>query len=305
MLSVLTWLWAQPGVKSAYTADHVNLWATMIRRNLTLPHRIACVTDMPAGIDPSIEIIAPPRDFEAMRIPTWAETRPQCLRRLVMFAPDAAATFGERIVCMDLDCVIGRSLDPLFVGDHEFKICQGSTPDRPYNGSIFMLRAGSRPQVFEKFTREAAIEAGRRFLGSDQAWISHILPREKTWGEPDGVYFWNLIGQVEAEISRVTFFPGTPKPWDVVLGDQASWVVRNYRTRLGGRCLVVGNGTHVWTEVAQSLKTGRFDRVIVSPEVKPYWQGEALVAPNDAAADRLVSMLGFDQTVYCGRRGRE
>src|SRR5690242_3543774 len=68
MITVLTWLWHQQRGPS-YSAAHVNIWADMVRRNLSMPHRIACVTDHPEGIDPSVEIIAPPRDFEDVRIP--------------------------------------------------------------------------------------------------------------------------------------------------------------------------------------------------------------------------------------------
>src|SRR5690606_10463870 len=105
--------WSQPVGKTTYTRDHVLIWADMVRRNLSMPHRIACVTDLVDEL-PGVEIIAPPREFEAVRIPTWGSGRPQCLRRLTMFAPDAAKVFGERFVCMDLDSIVGGPLDPLF-----------------------------------------------------------------------------------------------------------------------------------------------------------------------------------------------
>lgn len=303
MLTILSWFWAQPGVRSAYTADHVNIWKSMVRRNLTLPHRIACVTDIPSGIDSSVEIIAPPRDFENVRIPTWGAHRPQCLRRLAMFAPDAGAVFGERIVCMDLDCVVSRNLDPLFAGGEDFRICRGTTSDRPYNGSLFMLRAGARPQVYTKFTPEAAAAAGREFLGSDQAWIGKTLPREKTWSDEDGVFFWDALGQVCTEVSRVTFFPGVPKPDDLVKRGFPTWASDHYRTRTPGRCLVIGNAEGVWDEVEKALKTKRFDRVIVSPEVAQHWAGPVVEARDDETADRLVTMLGYEDVTYCGRGG--
>ncbi|AEI71094.1 hypothetical protein [EBPR siphovirus 3] len=275
----------------------------MVRRNLTIPHRIACVTDIPSGIDSAVDIIAPPRDFEDVRIPTWGESRPQCLRRLAMFAPDAGAIFGERIVCMDLDCVVSQSLDPLFAGDEDFRICRGTTRDRPYNGSLFMLRAGARPQAYTRFTPEAAAAAGRDFLGSDQAWLSKVLPREKTWGDEDGVYFWDAIGQACTAVSRVTFFPGTPKPHDLVERGFPEWVGQHYRAQPTGRCLVIGNADGVWDEVAKALKTKRFDRVIVSPQVAQHWDGPVVEAKDDETADRLVAMLGYEDVTYCGRGG--
>src|SRR5688572_28605410 len=113
----------------------------MIRRYLTIAHRLAVVTDEPLDI-PGVEIIRPPHDFTDIRIPSWPEHRPQCLRRLSMFRPDAAEIFGEEIACFDLDLVVSGPLDPLFHGAAEFRMAIGTAPNRPYNGSLLYLRAG-------------------------------------------------------------------------------------------------------------------------------------------------------------------
>lgn len=218
LITVLTWLWSQETTRTAYTADHVNVWANMVRRNLSMPHRVACVTDMPQGIDPSVEIIGPPGDFLDITNPKWSNGRPQCYRRLSMFRRDAAKLFGERFVCMDLDCVIGGPLDPLFDRDDDLVLFKGTISSRPYNGSMMLIRAGCRPKVFERFDQGGALVSGRLFVGSDQAWLAHFLgPHEKTWSEPDGVfwfgsrYYRNVTRQ---NPPRVLFFPGKLKPWD-------------------------------------------------------------------------------------------
>lgn len=304
-LTVLTWLWSQPGGRAAYTAEHVNIWAAMVRRHLGLPHRLACVTDMAAGIDASVEIIAPPREFEDVVLPTWGPARPQCLRRLSMFRADAAAMFGERFVCMDLDCVVGGPLDPLFEVADDFRIFRGTSPGRPYNGSMMLLTAGTRPQVYERFTPQGAVEAGRRFIGSDQAWISQVLgPREATWGPEDGVHWWGARPR-PAE-ARLMFFPGGEKPWQVVGRGDDRWVERHYRGHRASRCLILGYAPDVWAEVEAALATGRFAAVIASPEAAAHWAGEVLaVADSDAEAERLAAMHGFSESVFCGRSERE
>lgn len=308
MLTVLTWLWHQPSVRVGYTAWHVNIWADMVRRNLAMPHRVACVTDMPAGIDPSIAIIEPPREFEDWTIPSWGPGRPQCLRRIAMFAPDAAARFGDRFVCMDLDCVVSGPLDPLFDTDAEFMMFRGTAKGRPYNGSMILLQAGARPQVYARFDRGAAVRAGQRFVGSDQAWISACLgPGEKTWGVEHGAHNW--LGRHPTEgTCRVMFFPGRPKPWDLVDVDEP-FCVRHYRRDPVPRaCLVLGYGANVWREADAALDLagqGRrppFDAVIASPEAARHWPGKLLaVAADDFHADRLAAMYGFDDVVFCGR----
>ena len=215
MITVLSWLWRQPGGRITYTARHVNIWAAMVRRNLSMPHRIACVTDMPEGIDSSIKIIRPAGEFEDIT-PVWAAHKPNCFRRLVMFKPDAAKTFGRRFVSMDLDCVIGGPLDPLFDRKDDFVISKGTDPSRPYNGSLMLLKAGCRPQVYEQFNQAAADASGSLYHGSDQAWLMHCLgPNEATWDESDGVWHWHrYMKEVKRAKPTILFFPGKRKPWE-------------------------------------------------------------------------------------------
>jgi hypothetical protein len=215
VLTVLTWLWRQPQSRADYDAEAVNVWAHMVSRNLSMPHRIACVTDMPEGIEPWIEIIAPPGDFLDISNPRWTNGRPQCYRRLSMFRRDAGAIFGERFVSMDLDCVIGGPLDPLFDRDDDLMLFKGTLRGRPYNGSMVMMTAGCRPQVYEDFNQAAALESGRLFCGSDQAWLMHKLgPNEKVWDDRDGVYWFGGAYRRRPVEPRILFFPGSLKPWD-------------------------------------------------------------------------------------------
>jgi hypothetical protein len=233
VLTVLAWLWSQDRSRAIYTAHHVNVWADMVRRNLSLPHRIACVTDMPQGIDPNVEIIAPPGDFLDIRNPRWTNGKPQCYRRLSMFRPDAAEIFGERFVCMDLDVVIGDALDPLFDRDDDLVLFKGTSSNRPYNGSMMLIRAGCRPQVYETFDQQGALNSGAKFCGSDQAWLAYCLGwNEATWSEADGVYFYGPRYRRDSSSiqPRVMFFPGSIKPWTAARLDK--FVRRHYRAEV-------------------------------------------------------------------------
>lgn len=304
-LTVLSWYWIDPDSRAAYTAAHVNIWADMVRRNLSMPHRIACVTDMPEGLDPRIDVIAPPHDFDDWRIPTWRAGRPQCLRRLVMFAPDAARLFGERFVCMDIDCVITGPLDPLFVDDVDFRIFRGTAPGRYYNGSMMMMRAGARPQVFSKLSLDGVIDAGRKFVGSDQAWISLVLgPKEKTWGPEHGVHWWANRAAARANC-RVMFFPGSLKPWKVAEnGDPL--VSTHYHRDPRGRCLVLGHDATVWADASRLLNGGGgFEAVIASPEAAHHWPGPVLaIADDDQHAEQIARMHGFADVAWAGRSSK-
>lgn len=299
-MKVLTWLWAQPDGRAKYEAAHVRVWAGMIRRHLTLPHTLAVVTDL-EGDYGDVEVIAPPRDFEDVRIPTWRVGRPQCFRRLSMFRKDAADIFRtDRVVCTDLDLVVCKSLDPVLDINDDFKIARGTFRTRRYNGSLISLKLGSRPKVFDEFTQERAIEAGRKHVGSDQSWLSHCLPDEKVWTPDDGVCFW-LTG-FNPEKARVVFFAGATKPWHVALMGGDKFVSRYYRGMQTGRCLVLGHTSSLWSDVSKALAEGPFDAVIASPEAACHWPGELLaVADDDEHAERLAHLYGFDRITWCGK----
>lgn len=232
MLTVLTWLWRNPACRTQFDASHVNVWADMVRRNLSMPHRIVCVTDTPQGIDPSVEIIEPPGDFHGIQ-PRWGPRKPNCYRRLAMFRRDAASIFGERFACMDLDCVIGGPLDPLFDRPEDLVLFKGTAPSRPYNGSMMLIRAGCRPQVYEKFDQAGANASGDAFLGSDQAWLALCLGwGEATWGEADGAFFYGkdyALARKAKKVPRVVFFPGKLKPWTLAQINVDPFVSNNYR----------------------------------------------------------------------------
>lgn len=295
MITVLSWFWNQPGGRVTYKPEHILIWADMVRRHLSQPARIACVTDEEIDL-PGIEIIRPPQEFRDVSLPTWPIHRPQCLRRLVMFRADAAQWFGERFVCMDLDCVIGDQLDLLFDWSVGFRIANGTASGRPYNGSLMQITAGARTKVYDDFTAAGAIEAGSKFTGSDQAWLAHCLgPDEATWGDADGVHFQGLARTSER---RIKFFAGNDKPW-MRLHDP--WVRENYRRSPRGRCLILGYDSTVWKEAEKALKTGSFDGVIASPEAAEHWPGPLVaVARDNPEAAQLARMHGFEDLTWCG-----
>lgn len=302
MLHVLVWYWVQPEGRTRYEPLHIQIWRDMVTRHLSMPHRLCVVTNEDISID-GVDIIRPPSDFDDVRIPSWPEHRPQCLRRLSMFRPDAARWFGERFVCMDLDCVVAAPLDPLFNDPADFKIASGTARGRAYNGSMMLLTAGARPQVFEQFTLSGAIEAGTRHVGSDQSWIAYCLGhKEATWGENDGLSYYGLARPAYVE-RRVSFFPGSRKPWQAT---HDKFVANNYRLSRAGKCLVLGYDDTLWSDVERALGHGPFDAVIASPEAAKHWPGQLLaIAKTNREAGQLAHLHGFDDVTFCGVKEME
>jgi hypothetical protein len=251
-LTILTWLWRQTPDRHGYFkdgggADKVNVWASMLRLNCGLDIDVACVTDCPEGIDESIRIIPLPKidETQGIIVKQWSEKAgaPQCYRRLTMYREDAAEIFGaERFVSMDLDVVIQSPVDSLFDHDCDFVMFKGTSGKRPYNGSMQMIRAGSRSAVWEDFAKDPqglALAARRKYIGSDQAIISLVLGKgEATWGVADGVEaygggFMRRYGRQHRNMRvpdnvKIVFFPGPTKPWQLL--DRVSFINQHWHT---------------------------------------------------------------------------
>ena len=230
MISFVCWRWHVPGYRSTFGPEAVNTLARMVRRHYPARHRFLCVTNDRAGINGEIEIVPDRADFADVGSPHGG-ANPSCYRRLRMFHPDAARTFGERIVSLDLDAVIVGDLRPLVDRPENFVAWRDPLSPRQYNGSLIILRAGSRPKVWTDFDPAAsprrALAAG--FKGSDQAWISCALPDEATVGREDGVlsYRKDVRGKALPADARIVFAHGAQDPW----GDEMQrleWVREHY-----------------------------------------------------------------------------
>lgn len=213
-LTFVLWLW--DGWRPVYDARNVNATCRMIRANTHRQHRIVCFTDRPRGIVECEPLPLPELPFRMIGQHRMSSNgaRPNSYIRLKMFSPWAAAEFPGKIVSIDLDAVVCSNMDPLWTPE-DFRINLGRAS--PYNGGMWMLRTGSRLQVWEQFSpRSLEITQKRGFFGSDQAWIAHTIPNEKTWSEADGVFHYSQSVRTDRSIPgcKIMFCAGSIKPWD-------------------------------------------------------------------------------------------
>lgn len=226
MLTVVCWKWSRPGYRSIFTGKHVNALARMVDRHYTKPHRVLCITNDPIDIERGITIVTDDEDFLDVPSPHGGMS-PTCYRRLRMFKPDIGQVFGERFVSIDLDVVLTGDVTPLWDRPEDIVLYRDPLYPTQFNGSMVLMTAGSRPQVWDDFdplvSPRMARVSGK--VGSDQSWISYKLPGEATWGPEDGVYSYRKDIEntgVLRKDARVVVFHGRTDPWTT--GQRLPWV---------------------------------------------------------------------------------
>lgn len=262
MLKVVCFKWAHRGgfrlassIENKYTADHVNRLYRSVTENLSIPHEFICITDDPTGI-------------ECKTIPLWDKCLDLggCYNRLYVFSEDMKDVIGERFACIDLDCVITGSLDEILGRSEDFVINQYLTyrPGREqwYNGGLFLMDAGARKQVWDTFDPDTSVKyieeqrAKGVLVGTDQAWISHVLGRgEPMFGTSDGVYnFYSLPNtNFLPEDAKMVLFAGSHDP---TTSSDKPWVRRHYFGEYGykGTIEVLPEAQQIYADIVADTK---------------------------------------------------
>lgn len=224
MVSFVTFLWNN-GFRN-YRPEHVNILANAVKYFCPWPHRFICITDEPhKEFNKNVEYYPTPKAAKRLRNIEAPQGRnfPSCYCRLWLFS-EAARELGDRILLMDVDCMVLQDLQPLFAIDADFV---GWRPisiwgrEGRIGGGTWALKTGKVTRLWDEFNENPAKmiletrELG--WNGSDQAIMSRFLAHKyPVWpqmsgiyGVADGVFEWDL----PPKDSRIVHFNSDDKPW--------------------------------------------------------------------------------------------
>jgi hypothetical protein len=214
-----------------YLPRHVDVLANMVKRNLPIPHRFVCITDE-SGFGPLVETFTLPaeaREAATLKSPE-GDRFPSSFRRLWTFS-EAARAIADRILLLDIDCIVVRDLRPLLAIDADFV---GWEPNSAWGrqgrlgGGTWLLKTGTRTDVWTDFGPRGAVEArAAGFRGSDQAWLSYKLAgRVPVWPKDAGIFQAQDLKMSSYRRmpagARIVHFNGDSKPW--MLASRIRWI---------------------------------------------------------------------------------
>ena len=218
-LTILLGLWS--GWRDVYEIDHVNALSRQLKEYLKIPYKLVLLTDQDATNAEVDEVRPVPQDPKGMTVIQTVN----CFRRLRYFDPVFNRSLGtEWVMSLDLDTLILRDFTEVIERsmDHPFglwmlrakKVRPGR---RPYNGGMYMIRAGSHAKVWKNFDPVISpIEVkAKGWVGSDQTWIAMQVQGAPTWSMDDGMFFFGQYNDTpeRQNEARIINFAGKAKPW--------------------------------------------------------------------------------------------
>jgi hypothetical protein len=263
MLTVCAFYWEDSDRQREHkpTVEQVRIWRNMVERNLTIPHRIVCVTHRPDKIN-----FMPTKWLEG-----WKHVPGTCMIKLQAHRPGGVDKEGDRVLLMDIDCVVTGNLDALIDRHEDYVFWKNPNHDpntkdgraRAYiQGSMQLFTVGATEFLWRDFDVRALCgrdasdpsrevppyrDHGGRFGGAEQAWIAERLntsyPEQgwewnvPVWTEADGVYgagrlFNGKMGNgVQTELpenARIVFTPGDRSPSQPEMVARHPWIREHY-----------------------------------------------------------------------------
>lgn len=246
-LTVACFLWSDPARQRSYQfgREDVRIWDSMIARHLIIPHRRICVTHRPDLVGDFIETL--PIDPEK-HVPGL------CTVKLQAHKENAIAKAGDRVLLMDIDCIVTDNIIPL-VNRKEVMVWWKNPNYQEggrrgfIQGSMQLFTVGATHFLWSDFDPKVAPSwLNRRFGGGEQAWISERLNTgypypgwewsEAVWTEADGVYGAGRLingemgAGVQSELpanARIVFTPGDRSPSQPEMQAKHPWITEYYR----------------------------------------------------------------------------
>lgn len=233
MITVVCWKWGKK-----YQASHVAILQSMLRRHLSRPHQLVCITDRPKDL---------PKGVVPAPMPPLLPWDGKCLRRMWLYSGEAAA-LGDRLFQIDLDVVLTDAIDPIVNRPEPFVIWKSDSNWKDkwaYNATVMLITPGAKDDLWQRWWRdpkrifrEAEADGWGPKVNSDQAIACYLLKDQPVpvWTQSDGIYAYRVFagkygerGERLPEGARIVSFHGPRDPSIPDLQAKSPWIQQHWR----------------------------------------------------------------------------
>ncbi len=212
-----------------YGPEYVNRLYHMVKKNLTLPFKMVCLTDDTSGIEPDILCFPIP----PLELPPGSPERGW--NKLSTFEPDLYGLKGQALF-LDIDIIILDNIDEFFTYPGEFLIIHDWK--RPWrvtgNSSVYRFKLGAFPDILPYF--RAHFDDIRQKFRNEQAYLSWFINTHhqlsywpKDWCKsykyhslkPLPLGLWQA--PVIPQDAKILVFHGEVNPPDALKGGGGKW----------------------------------------------------------------------------------
>lgn len=222
-----------------YPAQYVNRLYKMVKKNLTLPFQMVCLTDDDQGIDPNIHCYPIPDLQFAKSIPSHLPERGW--KKLTTFKPQLYDLKGVALF-LDIDIVIVDNIDCFFThkAQHDDSVMIIRDWKKPWrmvgNSSVYRFDIGQNtyPNLLSHF--EQNFDTIRRQFRHEQAFLSNYLQTHhhlEYWDSRWCVSFKYQCVQPFPisfikppqlpDTAKIVIFHGEINPPDAIVGKSGKW----------------------------------------------------------------------------------
>ena len=204
-----------------YGPEYVNRLHSMVKRNLTIPHRFVCFTDNSEGFNEGIEVFPIPH----LPLPESHKNLPW--RKIGLFSPTLGDLKGQTLF-LDLDLVIVDNIDCFFAYEGDFCIIHNWThPDRIVgNSSVYRFEVGADSYVYDTICND--MEGQLAKYRNSQTFLSHTVKKLTYWPDhwcksfkkhcvPKGVLRYIKTPEIPKG-AKIVVFHGDPNPDAALVG---------------------------------------------------------------------------------------
>lgn len=212
-----------------FPADYVNRLYAMVERNITLPFRVVCFTEVAEGIRQEVEI----QPLPVLNLPEGIPERGW--KKLGVLAKGFGGLSGEALF-LDLDVIIVDNIDAFFTRPGQFLIAHDKKRPKKLEGnsSVFRFVIGEHNDIIENFEKNVAqirneVRHEQAYLSREihkkgllEFWPDEWVPSFKYKCAPGWLRSW-FSAPLIPQGAKIIIFHGLPNPPEAIKGISGKW----------------------------------------------------------------------------------